>query len=134
MSDRSLTFDTSSRFNIGASPSLKRQKEFSQPVFRMVDVLPALSRQLRLDEKAKEISVMSLVDHFLSSEFDGRFSGLAKASHMVFKNDKRALIIDVKSGLVASELGFYVPSLLQQINHYAPQTEITVHQIKLRIR
>lgn len=134
MSDRSSTFDKVSRFNIGASPALKRQKEFSQPVFRLVDILPGLSRQLRLDEKAKEISVLSLVDHFLGSEFDGRFLGLAKASHMVFKNDKRVLLIDVKSGLVASELGFHTQALLAQINHYAPQTEITVHQIKLRIR
>ncbi|MEB3286466.1 MAG: DciA family protein [Vampirovibrionales bacterium] len=122
------------RFNVGASPRLKSQKEYTQNVSKLVDVLPELSRQLRLDDKAKEVSVIALANHFLKTDFDGRFSVAAKASHIVQKRNQKTLVIAVRNGLIASELNFYKEALLTQLNHYSAQTEIQLHGLSVKVQ
>lgn len=105
----------------------------SAEAFKLADILPAISKELRLDEKAKEFSLLSVFDELLGQQFDGQFCGKARALRIQTKAGKRQLVVLTENGTVANELSFYTAQLLEQLNAFAAQTGIRLDAVQCRI-
>ncbi len=107
----------------------KKHPHTSQPVHALKDVLPGLCRELALDEKVREMTVLSLWSQLVEEPYRSQ----SKAVRLRQQGAQWILWVQVADAGMASDLSFQIPNLLLQFNQFAPQTGVRVDQIRLRI-
>lgn len=92
-------------------------------------VLPAVGKQLHLDDKVREWSVLSLWSRIV----DERFAGKTAARGIKRIGGRNILQVAVRGSAVATELGFSLEDYLECYRRYQPQTGLVLHAIELLV-
>ena len=107
----------------------KRLKRANSTPVTFSSVLPAVCEALRLDDKVREWTVLSLWETIL----DGPFRGKVPALQIKIKGGQKHLVVKAVDSTVASELTFHLESYRQKLNAYKHETGCEIDRIDLRI-
>lgn len=96
---------------------------------KLADVLPGLCRDLALDEKVKELSLLSIWETLV----DDLYKKNTRAVSVRKQGGKNILLIRVKEAALASQLTFDIQRLKTELNRFAPQTGVKIDDIRLQV-
>lgn len=107
-----------------------RARKGPQPMSNLSDILPAVGRELGLDNKVRELAVLALWEQ-VAPETCRRASRAIR-----LRQEGRRWIMDVHvaDGPTASELAFHLEDIRRRINGFSVQTGFEIAKIDLGIR
>lgn len=105
----------------------KRKKRLSGPAEQIAQILPAVGRQMNLDKKVQEWSVLSLWEKIIDAPFRGKTQALKIKS----TGNRNSLLVKAANAAVAAELTFYLETYQNRINAFTPQTGLVIHRIEI---
>lgn len=108
----------------------RRRKEGSKKVQTLSRVLPALQQALGLDQKVKELALLSLWTHVVEE----RFREVTKPYQIKNEGYKKILVVAVVHGAIGTELSFSLPAIKAKLNQYHAQTGVQVDDIQFIVK
>lgn len=112
---------------------MKKSKTGAPDPLHVQKIFPEIVRQLGLERRAQEFSVLSLWEQVLAENLPPLFHQKTEAVKLKLVGDKRQLIVRVENASLASELMFHREKLQRLMNAFSPQTGITIEDIILRV-
>lgn len=106
-----------------------RKKRASRPIESVSQVLPTVGRQLHLDQKVQEWSVLALWEQIV----DSAFQNTTRALKIQSMGGQKQLVVLVTNHALASELTFCLEEYRDRLNGFFPQTGLKIDKIKLRM-
>jgi Dna[CI] antecedent, DciA len=92
------------------------------------DVLKTASEAMGLSRKAQEWSVCQLWEAIAEP-----FRTMTRAQKISYHGHETVLDVQVSDTVTASMLQYQLPQLMAQLNHFSPQTGLTVDKISLSV-
>lgn len=102
-------------------------------VSSLADVLPALCRDLSLDQKVNELAFLALWDSQVTAIAGPMVAGQTRAVRLQQRGARRILLVRVGHAALAAELGFHVAALKEALNRFEPQTGVRIDHIQLTV-
>lgn len=110
--------------------SVTRQKQRRAEEAQSVSaILPLVGRNLGLDRKVQEWSVLSLWDQVIDPAFEGK----TKALKIRVNGKQNRLVVGARHSAVATELTFFTETYRTRLNTYANQTGVEIHAIDIQV-
>jgi len=109
---------------------IRRKKEGNKPVQNLSSVLPALQHALGLDEKVKQLALLSVWTAIVAP----RFREVTRPLMVKTEGHRRILVVAVAHGAIGTELSFMTTELKAKLNTYTPQTGLSVDDIRFQVQ
>jgi len=107
-----------------------KKKRLSTGVETVADMMPALSKHLKLDNKVREWSILTLWEKTI----DPVFVGKTTARRIETRSQKTCLYVTAANATVASELHFRLPQYCERLNAYRKETGLVIDEIKIQLK
>ena len=95
----------------------------------VADVLGAVTKDLKLDERVREYALLKLWAALVGEPY----AGCSKASKITRRGSETVLTVKVNDSAMASQMGFVLPQVQAKLNGYAAQTGIRVDRIMVQV-
>ncbi len=106
-----------------------RARKGSQPLNSIGDILPAVGRELGLDNKVRELAVLALWEQVVPEAY----RQTSRAVRLRREGCQWILDVRVANGPTATELAFERENIRERINAFTPQTGFAIARIEIGV-
>lgn len=105
----------------------KSRKRMSGEALPVSQILSAVGKNIHLDRKVQEWTVLALWDRVIDPPFQGK----TRATRLKRSRQQNELVVQASHAVVAADLTFFLEEYRIRLNAFAPQTGLEIHRIRI---